>query len=356
MKMMTKKKTLKIILALTLSFTYILGGQALTAQDSYFDQKDLISPYSSWGINPTNPASINLLSAWMKFEKKKNVVVAVVDTGVDYKHDFIANNIFVPSGKVDATNFGVDFSKNKKDSKTPTDTLGHGTHISGILRSINPEVKLLELKFYAPNADADDNLSSTLDALKYAIDQNVDIINYSAGGSGFSEKEFAVLKEAEKKGILVIAAAGNKKANIDDKETAFYPASYGLKNVITVAAHDDNLQILPSSNYGVRTVDIFAPGFRIKSSMNNGRSGFLTGTSQATAFVAGVASLIKAQHPSFTNQRIKDIIKNSAKKEISFAGKCITAARLDAGAALSMAIEQASQETTTRRQLANIEK
>lgn len=321
-----------------------------TEDKSFFDPRDLTSNYVSWGVNPENPASINLLEAWKKFKKKKEIVVAVVDTGIDPVHPFLEKNIFVESGKVDESNFGVDFSKDKKLKGTPTDQHGHGTHVSGIIKSIFPDVKILALKYYNPNASGLDNLNSTVEALKYAVDNNVDVINYSGGGPEAAVEELRILKEAERKGILVVAAAGNEESNIDDRKKAYFPASYGLKNIITVTAHDEDLRILSSSNYGRSSVDIFAPGYRIKSSLQNGRAGYLTGTSQATAFVTGVAALIKSQYPNLPTEKIKEIIKASAKKEVTMEGKCATGGRLDAASALTLA---GQYEEVPNRQLAN---
>ena len=323
-------------------------------EKSYFDPHDLTSSYVSWGVNPENPASINLLEAWKKFKKKKEIVVAVVDTGIDPAHPFLEKNIFVETGKVEESNFGVDFSKDKKQKGAPTDQHGHGTHVSGIIKSIFPDVKILALKYYNPNASGLDNLNSTVEALKYAVDNNVDVINYSGGGPEAAVEELRVLKEAERKGILVVAAAGNEESNIDDKKKAYFPASYGLKNIITVTAHDEDLKILSSSNYGRASVDIFAPGYRIKSSLQNGRAGYLTGTSQATAFVTGVAALIKSQYPNLSTEKIKEIIKASAKKEVTMEGKCATGGRLDAASALTLAAQLDSD--VPGRQLAQTKK
>lgn len=324
----------------------------ITEERAYFDPKNLTSTYVSWGVNPNNPSSINLLDAWKRFKKRREIVVAVVDTGIDREHPFLENNIFVENGKVDSSNFGVDFSKDKKAKGTPTDNHGHGTHVAGIIKSIYPDVKILALKYYNPNASGVDNLNSTVEALRYAVDHNVDVINYSGGGPEAASEELRVLKEAERKGILVVAAAGNEESNIDDKKKAYFPASYGLRNIITVTAHDEDLKILNSSNYGRTSVDIFAPGYRIKSSLQNGRTGYLTGTSQATAFVTGVAALIKAEFPSLSTEKIKEIIKASARKEITMEGKCVTGGRLDAGSALALAAQMAG-EPTALRQLAN---
>jgi subtilisin family serine protease len=342
-----------LIIGLISSFSLTAFGQSQESKDSFYDSKELSSSYVSWGVNPSNPASINLLEAWKKFKKRKEIVVAVVDTGIDRSHPFLEKNIFVENGKIDEANFGVDFSKDRKIKGAPIDNHGHGTHVSGIVRSIFPEVKILALKYYNPNASGMDNLNSTVEALRYAVDHNVDVINYSGGGPEPATEELKVLREAERKGILVVAAAGNEESNIDEKAKAYYPASYGLKNIITVTAHDEDLKILPSSNFGKQSVDIFAPGYRIKSSLQNGRAGYLTGTSQATAFVTGVAALIKSEYPSFSTEKIKEIIKASAKKEMTMEGKCTTGGRLDAGKALQLAAQIAGDDN--RRQLAQVE-
>lgn len=326
----------------------VVRVQTNKEEKSFFDQKELYSPYASWGISPTNSASINLLDAWKKFQKKREIVVAVVDTGIDPTHPFLQSNLFVKAGKATEANFGVDFSKDRKIAGAPLDNHGHGTHVSGIIKSIFPDVKIMALKYYNPVASGLDNLNSTVEALRYAVDQNVDIINYSGGGPEPALEELRVLKEAERKGILVVAAAGNEESNIDDRKKAYYPASYGLKNIITVTAHDESLQILSSSNYGKNSVDIFAPGYRIKSSLQNGRSGFLTGTSQATAFVTGVAALIKSQYPQISTEKIKEIIRNSAKKELSMEGKCVSGGRLDATEAMNLAAAIANGVETNR--------
>jgi subtilisin family serine protease len=307
------------------------------------------SRFNSWGIDPSNKHSnINLSQAWNKFRQKKEVVVAVIDTGIDPNHPFLENNLHVINGNASKTNFGIDFSKNKSNAKKPTDSHGHGTHVSGIVKSVYPGVKILSLKYYNRNASGKDNLSSTIAALRYAVDMNVDIINYSGGGPEPDREELRILKRAEQKGIIVVAAAGNEESNIDVAKNAYYPASYGLKNIITVTAHDQALKTLSSSNYGKRNVDIAAPGYRIKSALPYGRSGFLTGTSQATAFVSGVAALIKAQYPKVTAVQMKKIINQSAKKEITMMTKCKAGGRLDATKAQAMAAKMYGEKTNRK--------
>jgi subtilisin family serine protease len=302
-----------------------------------YSDKQLKSKYTSWGIDPKySKGSINLKASWAKFSKKKDVVVAVVDTGIQYNHPFLKDNIYVLKGNKSKTNYGVDFSLSP-NKITPIDTHGHGTHVAGIVKSIFPEVKLLALKYYNPQASGQANLNSTIKALKYAVDQNVDIINYSGGGPESSAAEKAILKKAEEKGIIVIAAAGNEKSNIDLKPNAYYPASYGLSNIITVGAHDEYNQVIASSNWGRKSVDIAAPGYRIKSAIPGNGAGLMTGTSQATAFVTGVAALIKANYPKLNFQQIKNIILSSSRKIKTLKGKILGGGKLDAARALEVA-------------------
>lgn len=307
----------------------------------------LESQFASWGVEPTNKkSSINLLPAWKTFKKKKEIVVAVIDTGIDPSHPFLKDNLYVTKGSPSIANYGLDFSKSRKNKYQPMDDHGHGTHVSGIIKSVYPDVKILALKYYNPKASGQDNLNSTIKALRYAVDQNVDIINYSGGGPEPALEELKILKEAERKGILIVAAAGNEESNIDVKSNAYYPASYGLKNIITVTAHDKNLQMLNSSNWGKRSVDISAPGYRIKSALPKRRAGYLTGTSQATAFVSGSAALIMSQYPELRTPEIKAILKKSAKKEITLMTKCSSGGRLDAGRAQTFAAKYLEAKKT----------
>ena len=320
-----------------LLFLITLSLPGLIFAQYFFSINILTGKYSNWGVAPSNTrSSINLSSAWKIFRYKRDVVVAVIDTGVDPKHSFLAPNIHVKKGKTGPRNFGMNFSNVTPDT-SPWDTHGHGSHISGIIKAVFPKVKLLSLKYFNPQASGKHNLDATIKAIQYAVNHGVDIINYSGGGPRPSPEELVALKQALKKDILVVAAAGNEESDIDQKANAYYPASYNLENIITVTAHDQALKILSSSNYGKRSVDIAAPGYRIRSSLPQERSGFLTGTSQATAFVTGIAALLKSQYPHLKSKQIKEIILRSAKKEPGLIGKCNTGGRADATKSLRLA-------------------
>ncbi|MCB0408395.1 MAG: S8 family serine peptidase, partial [Bdellovibrionales bacterium] len=186
---------------------------------------------------------------------------------------------------------------------------GHGTHIAGIIGAeggngigisgVAPKVSLMILKYYDPKAPGVNNLMNTVKAIDYAVKMNALIINYSGGGLEKSPQEIAAIQRAKQKGILFVAAAGNEQSNSDIH--GYYPADYDLDNIISVTAIDRSRKVLDSSNYGVNSVDLAAPGNNIYSLLPGGKYGYMTGTSQATAFVTGVAALVMAQDPDLRN-------------------------------------------------------
>ncbi len=337
-------------LALLLSSGLVLRANADPAPSSAFDVSVIRSQFASWGVDPNNKtSSINLLEAWRKYKRSKEIVIAVVDTGIDPNHVYLKKNIFAYQGQLGPLNYGVDFSQKLKTSLTPFDQHGHGTHISGTIKSVFPKIKLLTLKYYNPNATGRENLMFTIKALEYAVEKGVDVINYSGGGPEPSVEEFNILRRAREKNILIVAAAGNESSNIDVRINAYYPASYNLSNIISVTAHDKNLKILSSSNWGKEKVDLGAPGHQINASLPNNKKGHLTGTSQATAFVSGVAGLLKSQFPKLKPKEIKSIIQSSAKKEMTLIGKCFSQGRLEAAQAVASAIRRmASKKSPTK--------
>jgi thermitase len=294
----------------------------------------------SWAIDAAHPASINLQHQLLdKIKFKRDITVAVVDTGIDPAHPLIQSQLYTDKGsnKADISFFGRDFSKDASDLNKPFDSHGHGTHITGIIASVFKQVKIITLKYYNPNALEQDNLNSTVKALEYAVDLGVDIINYSSGGAGASLEELRVLNRAKEKGILVVAAAGNYGSNIDKPENHYYPASYGLSNIITVVNHDQTNLLNSTSNYG-QSADISAPGSRIISALPSGRFGYLSGTSQSTAFVSGIAAILMSAFPELKHDKVKEIILASAKKIPSLVGKCKSAGILDASKAIELAL------------------
>jgi thermitase len=285
--------------------------------------------------------------AWAISKGSKDIVVAVIDTGCDVHHEDLKSNIWINPGEMGLDSKGRDKATNGIDDdgngyiddvngwnfvsndNRLTDNHGHGTHIAGIIGAqagngigiagVSPEVSLMCLKYFDPKVPGTDNLRNTVQAMRYAIKMGAQIINYSGGGTEPSAEEKAVVEEANKAGILFIAAAGNERSNSD--RFKYYPADYGLSNIISVTAIDPNTSVLPSSNYGVETVDIAAPGQNILSTLPGNSYGFMTGTSQATAFVTGAAVLVKAQKNLFAMDEVKKYILDTGSVERTLVGK-----------------------------------
>lgn len=294
-------------------------------------ESDLSVVQGQWAFQSAASGNINFLSDQESNKSKKIVKVAVIDTGIDANHPLLKGSLLNFNGSNDATvvDYGKDFSFGNKNDKTPNDEHGHGTHIAGIIKSVHPDVKIIAIKYYNPSANEKNNLDSTIKSLEYAISLGVDIINYSSGGAGASLEELRALKKAESKGILVVTAAGNFGSNIDVPSNRYYPASYNLQNIISVINHDQDLEVNPTSNFGANTADISAPGSRIKSSMPFGKLGFLSGTSQSTAFVSGVAAKILSLYPEATFSKVKEIIRLAARQHPNLKDKCKSGGALD---------------------------
>lgn len=290
----------------------------------------------AWGFKKSEAAAALRLS-----QGSEDIVVAVIDTGADINHEDLKENIWVNPNPVKGDIHGWNFVSNNNDL---TDNHGHGTHIAGIIGAragngkgiagISPKVKLMILKYFDPKVPATDNLKNTINAIYYAIENGAHIINYSGGGTEFSQEEKGAIDAARKKGILFVAAAGNERSNSDHHK--YYPADYGLDNIISVTAIDPKAQVLASSNYGVETVDLAAPGQNILSTLPGDSYGYMTGTSQATAFVTGAAVLIKAVYPEFSANEMKKYILATGDAQESLLAKTRTARRLNLYKALTM--------------------
>ena len=309
----------------------------------------------NWGLLGTGGVSdINVDKAWKITMGSRKVVVAIIDTGIDINHPDIKNNLWVneeeKNGKA-----GIDDDNNGciddihgcnfiTGTGSLTDNHGHGTHIAGIvgaeggngigISGVSPKVSLMILKYYDPKAPGTDNLKNTIKAIHYAVDKKVDIINYSGGGLDYSQTEFEAVKRANDAGILFVAAAGNEKSNSD--KAHYYPANYNLPNIISVTAINAEANVLQSSNYGMKTVHIAAPGEGIYSTLPGSRYGTMTGTSQATAFVSGVAALLKANNPEMTYLQSKNQILATADTRVAMFTKTQTAGILNSWAALAI--------------------
>jgi subtilisin family serine protease len=299
----------------------------------------------NWGLdNDEQPSHINIRKAWKITKGSHLIKVAVVDTGIDANHPDLKDNICRKPG---TDEYGYDFVLNKKN---PEDRHGHGTHVAGIIGAtakagagaagVAPNICIMAVRYYSDTASGAQNLSNTVKAINYAVDNGANIINYSGGGAEFSAAERKAIQRAESKGILFVAAAGNEYQNTDEAGNAYYPAAYGLSNIISVAATNIRNQLIPSSNWGKKHVHVAAPGENIYSTLPKGRYGYLTGTSQATAFVSGLAALVMSENPKLKNKpaEVRDIIMKSVDKLPSLESKVASGGRIDAYSALRLTL------------------
>ena len=309
---------------LLLSLIYLLVTNSSIAKASP-------TPINVKNLNPIPFQLIKLKKAKKVFKKRKTVKVAIIDTGIDLNHSFFKNSLSKKK-KYSKNVLPQSIDLTHGQSSLSGDLNGHGTHVSGIIKSINPDVQIISIKFNNPKGKGKDNFNSLLKSYKLAIKMKVDIINYSGGGLKPYFKEFNLLKKAEKSNILLIAASGNQALNLDHKKNVYFPASYKLNNIISVAAHDNNSKILPFSNFGKNSVHLMAPGFKIIGPMPGNKFGEMTGTSQATAFVTGVASLLISHFPNLRPSQIKEILINSSLKRgpTTIAHKHVMGGQLDA--------------------------
>ncbi len=314
-----------------------------------------------WGLLKTNAPDAWRISDG-HYGQGRKIIVAVIDTGADTSHPDLKDNIWTNPGESGMDETGRDKSSNGIDddgngyiddihgwnfvfdNENVEDDHGHGTHIAGIigasgahrLSGVAPNVSMMILKYFDPRKPQQNPLAATIRAIHYAVANGANVINYSGGGLSPSAEEFAALQEACAHGILVVAAAGNEKSNSDHFK--YYPADYKLPNIMSVTAINSRTNVLDSSNYGIKTVDIAAPGEDILSTLPGGDYGLMTGTSQATAFATGVAVLVMSAHPSMIQHPAEVIEHLVATGETSgtLIGKTRTRAALNAYRAVAM--------------------
>jgi subtilisin family serine protease len=292
-----------------------------------------------------NPSSttLGLAQAWTKEKGRGDIIVAVIDTGVDCNHPDLQGNVW-ENPNVPYPSCGMNYIKG---TNAPTDYFGHGTHIAGIIASkynatmgsagIAPNVKIMALKTLSPGFPMREGQvkSMVMKSLQFAIDNNAKIINISSAGKVFIKEERELIDVAGKKGILVVASASNLYSNMDIEENEQYPASYRLSNLISVGSVDDDNKKLESSNYG-ESVDVSAPGKNILSIMPNSSYGYMSGTSQAAAIVSGIAALLFSKDPELTPEEVKSIILYSSDKFSSLQHFNKVSGRVNAYKALAM--------------------
>ena len=314
----------------------------------------------------TPDADIDAPEAWNITTGSPNIIVAVIDSGIDYNHPDLKANMWMNPGEMyNDSNFGhVDNDDSDDDnngyvddihgvnfitdSGDPLDDNGHGTHVAGIVGAVgdnnqgvvgvNHEVRLMALKVL--DSKGDGLTSDAIAAIDYAIDKQANVINASWGGGNFSEALQDAIRSANNAGILFVAAAGNSSR--DNDAVPHYPASYQVPNVLAVAATDRNDKLASffmttnslGSNFGTVSVDLGAPGGALTTALNNMYT-IRDGTSVAAPHVAGTAALLLAQNSKLTPQQLKANLMFSGDLNVNLGNITVTGRRLNAHAALT---------------------
>lgn len=301
--------------------------------------------------------------AWDVTTGNQEIVVAMIDSGMQLDHADLAGNLFhnmmeVPgngqdddgNGLVDDVN-GWDFLN---DDNIPEDLTGHGTAIAGVIGAVgnngvgiagmNWQCQLLPLK--AGNSNL--AWSAVIQAMDYVIwmkqkGARIAAINNSYAGPISDPSDLTALSNAvtrvEEAGILFIAAAGNNGRDNDAPGGAnhLYPSDLINDNVISVAATNNNDEFTSVSNYGTISVDIAAPGASIYSTYLNNGYAAVSGTSLSCARVSGLAGLVYARNRDLSEQQVKSIIIGTGATSLDLLGKLKHPVRIDAAAALQAA-------------------
>ncbi len=307
-----------------------------------------------YGMNQSNDNDIDAPEAWELTTGNANIIVGVIDTGIDYDHEDLKANIWLNPGESgggkENNNLDDDGNGYKDDyrgwnfiykSNDPYDDNDHGTHCAGTVGAVgnngkgvvgvNWSVKLMALKFLG--SDGSGGTAEAAEAIVYATDNGAKVLSNSWGGGGESQVLKDAIQYAHDRGVLFIAAAGNDSKNTDT--SANYPSNYEVPNVVSVASNDNGDNVSSFSNYGRRTVDLSAPGSNIYSTRPLSRYQRLSGTSMATPHVAGAAALVMSRFPSATSDQVIVRLLGGVDRKSQFIGKMVSGGRLNVRNAMS---------------------
>ena len=299
--------------------------------------------YNKGGFFSKKGEDINVINAWPITKGSKTIRIGVIDSGIDYTHEDLKDNMWTNeaelngkagvdddgNGYVDDIH-GYDFSNNDGD---PMDDHSHGTHCAGVIGAahnkigvagVNAEVELVGIKFLSASGSGDSE--AAIRSIEYGIKVGVNILSNSWGGGERSQALEDAIKAANDAGIIFVAAAGNEYG--DNDSGPIYPANYDVPNVITVGSHTSGGKKSGFSNYGQKTVHIMAPGSGILSTVPGDRYKKMSGTSMACPMVSGALGLLLANE-MMTPAEAKERIIATAKKTSKLNGKTVSNGRLD---------------------------
>ena len=338
-----------------------------------------IAPWWMWSAGGTSAGSIQVQAvpgidigaeeAWSLYDGgSRDVVVALVDTGIDYTHEDLAGRIWInqdeiPGNGIDDDGngyiddvYGWNFYSGTNDVYAGTEDT-HGTHgagtiaanagngvgIAGIVQS--DHVKVMAVKALG-GSDGSGTTASIIQAIQYAEANGAQICNLSLGSS---QNDPALYRTIASSKMLFVVAAGNDGTDLETSPS--YPASYDLDNLIAVAHTRYDGELDPTSSYGAASVDLAAPGSYILSTTPGGTYSYMTGTSMAAPMVSAAAAMVYSAFPDATLADVKDILLASVQTLDSLSGRTATGGMLDLGAAMSRAATAATGRVWTEPDL-----
>ena len=330
----------------------MLELQALPAvrfvEPNYLVQLDQVVPNDpllsmQWALNSSGSAGIDAPAAWALRTRADDVIVAVIDSGIDYLHPDLDENLWQNAGEVPGNGidddgngwiddvYGIDAFNGDGD---PMDVAGHGTHVAGIIGAESDNgldvagtcwrAQMMALKFIESRTGP---TSGAIACIQYAVEHGAQVINASWGSYGRSEALEAVIEWAGASGVLFCAAAGNASENSDARPT--YPSGFSSPYIVSIASSDSEDRLSTFSNFGSASVDLAAPGSSIVSTYLHGGAASLSGTSMATPFVAGTAALLFAQSGTSDPLEVRDWILRSVDVLPQWNGVVATGGRLN---------------------------
>ena len=281
-------------------------------------------------------------------------IVAIIDTGLDITHKIFVESEALWTNPDEIAGNGIDDDGNGyvddvhgwnfvHGSSTMIDDDGHGTHVAGIVLSVSQDIfsepfkkssiQIMPLKFLDKNGVG--STSHAISAIHYAIENGAHILNNSWGGKNYSAALHEAVAYTYSQGVIFVAAAGN--SGTDNDYTPIYPSSYEVPHVMSIAATTSIDELAPFSNFGPDSVDLGSPGVFIVSSIPGNRYGISSGTSMATPFVSGVASLMLIDSPEMLGYQLKSIIFQEADHVGSLESKLSQEGRINALSAIEFA-------------------
>lgn len=260
--------------------------------------------FAQWGLQMGNIPGL-----WGQTRGREDLVVAVIDTGIDYTHPDLQNKVVLGPNYT----FSKKWYEFGKKDPGPIDDNSHGTHCAGIIGSlaenrigiagIAPGVKLMAVKVLDAEGGGTD--FAVMKGIAYAITHGAKVVNLSLGSAGASSVEREFFEAATDAGALIVAAAGNEADGVG------FPAAY--PGVLSVGAVDSGKNLASFSNHDT-SLGLVAPGVGIMSTILGKQYAKFSGTSMAAPYVSGVAALVWSKHPEYTADQVRARLLDTAEK------------------------------------------